>query len=530
MKELRCFIIVLLIALCSVAEGRDVIVLYENDVHCAVDGYAAIAELKREFGKENDVIVVSSGDFMQGGTVGANSEGGDIIEIMNSVGYDVVTLGNHEFDYGMDVMRQRMGELTAEVVSCNLKYENRRVFAGYTIINRGERRVAFVGVCTPASIQSSTPSHFMDEEGRFVYDFCADDIVEEVQSAVDEAREMGADYVIVLSHLGEEPDEKGVTSEYIIGRTKGIDLLADGHSHSTVERKLIENKEGKDVVLTQTGTKFENIGVITIHGNGTIENNLIKTETVRIGKTPTSDLIATIQKNIQKQFGQRVGRTCVRLGIYDENNVRLVRSGECNMGDFAADAIRMVTGAEIGFVNGGGLRVDLGIGRIRYQDLQEVSPFGGKIMKARASGTKILDILEGAVSFLPEESGTFLQVSGLRFKVNASIKSPAVFDKDGFIIGYEGERRVSDVYVLKEGKWVSLDAERDYVIAASDYCLIEKGCKNIFGGCVVGKDSPAMKMTDVMAQYIKKFLKGKVGKQYRGKDNRIIIIQNVTGK
>ena len=523
MSVLRYSITVSFILLCLTMAGRDIVVLYDNDVHCAVDGYAAMAELKKQYSEENDVIVVSSGDYLQGGIIGASSKGSDIIRIMNSVGYDAVTLGNHEFDYGIDVMKQRVSELKATVVSCNFKFEGGRVFSGYTIINRGGRRVAFVGVCTPTSIQSSTPANFMDEGGRFVYDFSWNDIVWEVQDAVDKARGEGADYVIVLSHLGEEPDERGVTSEYVISKTTGIDMLADGHSHSTIERKMVRDKNGKEVILTQTGTKFGNIGLLVIHDNGKLENRLIRTETVEKNNDATARVIDEIRKNVNAKYGQRVGRTSVKLRIYDDNGERLVRSQECNMGDLATDAVRMLTGAEMAFMNGGSLRVDLDEGRIRYQDLHEVEPFGCKILMTRVTGEKILDILEGSVAFLPEESGTFLQVSGIRFKVNASIKSPAIFSSDGFITGYEGERRVSDVYVMQDGKWVKLEKGREYVIATTDYCLIKKGCHNIFAGCMVEKGSEGVLMTDIMAQYIKKNLRGKVGRQYRKQDNRIII-------
>ena len=252
--------------------AQDVIVLYENDVHCGVDGYGNFAALKDEMKASHKyVTLVSSGDFVQGGSLGASSHGRNIINIMNEVGYDFVTLGNHEFDYGIPRQQELMEALNAECLCCNFKdlRTGEQLYAPYRIVNYGDFDVAFLGMSTPYTINSSTPSYFKDEKGNFIYSFCIENFYDVVQNAVNSAREEGAEYVVVLSHLGDESEgEGGVNSPSMIENTYGIDVVLDGHSHSVIPGTVLKNKKGKDVILTSTGTKFQYMGVLTIRPNG----------------------------------------------------------------------------------------------------------------------------------------------------------------------------------------------------------------------------------------------------------------------
>ena len=249
----------------------DIVILYDNDAHCSIDGYAKVAELKDEMETKTDyVTLVSSGDFIQGGLAGALSKGEWIVDIMNATGYDIVTLGNHEFDFQLDQLFSLTNYLDAKVVSCNFKdlAKDKSVYAPYKIVKYGDKKVAFVGISTPESITKSTPAYFQNEEGEYVYGFCNDATGEVlyacVQKAVNQARKEGADYVVAIAHLGTEGSTEYWSSTAVVENTTGIDVMLDGHSHSTFEADIVKNEAGKKVIVSQTGTKFDNIGKLVI--------------------------------------------------------------------------------------------------------------------------------------------------------------------------------------------------------------------------------------------------------------------------
>ena len=249
--------------------GKEIAVLFTNDVHCAVDknlGYQSVALAKETLEAQGkDVLLVDVGDAVQGDAIGTLSKGEYIIKIMNELGYDVATIGNHEFDYGMDQFKKLNRLADFPYVSANFMDKNgETVLDAYSMQNVHGVKIAFVGVTTPKTITSSTPAYFQNEKGEWIFSFCQDETGElvytAVQSAVDAARKEGADYVIALAHLGIEKDCEPWTSSDVINNTTGIDVMLDGHSHSVIEKELVKNKDGKEVILSSTGTKLENIG------------------------------------------------------------------------------------------------------------------------------------------------------------------------------------------------------------------------------------------------------------------------------
>lgn len=231
------------------AEG-DIVVLYTNDVHCAVAedeesqvlGYAKVAALKKELEEAgSEVVLVDVGDAIQGEAIGTLSSGEYIVEIMEKVGYDIAIPGNHEFDYGMEQFLKLAEEADYDYISANFTdlTANEPVFDAYEIEEIDGVKVAFVGVCTPKTITSSTPVYFQNDNGEYIYGFQQDETGEAlygcVQSAVDEARAEGAQYVVALTHLGIEAECSPWMSTELIGNTNGIDVVLDGHSHSTIE-------------------------------------------------------------------------------------------------------------------------------------------------------------------------------------------------------------------------------------------------------------------------------------------------------
>ena len=506
---------------------EDVIILYENDVHCAVDGYANFAALKDEMKAAHKyVTVVSNGDFVQGGSLGASSHGRNIINIMNEVGYDYVTLGNHEFDYGIPRQMELMEALNAECLCCNFKdlRTGKQLYDSYHIVNYGGFDVAFVGMSTPYTINSSTPTYFKDENGNFVYSFCIDNFYELVQDAVNSARKEGADFVVVLSHLGDEDEgEGGINSPSMIENTYGIDVVLDGHSHSVILDSIVKNKNGENVTLTSTGTKFQYMGVLSINPNGTFKTDLIPTESYTKKNPTVLKVTEEIKEGYKKVAEQVIFTSDVKLAAYDDQKNRIVRNQETNIGNFCADAYRTVFNTDIAFLGGGSIRADLPKGDVTFNDLYTMFPFENGTCKGELTGELLLDILEHSVSIAPGEFGGFQQVSGLRFEYDSSIPSPVVYDADHSFAGVDGERRVKKVEILNNetGKYEPLVPEKTYTFAASSYIAIDHGdgfammnrCTNIQDAGVLD--------TDIIQSFLENYKNNHVGTEYEGTEGRI---------
>lgn len=275
---------------CGAARQKqeDIVVLYTNDVHCAVDeniGYAGLAAYKKRMEEKTPYVTLADcGDAIQGGAIGLVSKGEYPKLLMNHVGYDLAVLGNHEFDYGMERLSVLLGESETEYLGCNIRYsgEGENALASvkpYHIESYGDTDVAFIGVCTPENITDSTPTHFMDESGAFVYDFYGgtdgEAFYRQVQETVDECRGKEADYIIVLAHLGVSEDSAPFCSIDLIEHTEGIDAVLDGHSHSVIPCQVIKDKSGREVLLSSTGTKLAYIGQLTITPTGNMTTGLI---------------------------------------------------------------------------------------------------------------------------------------------------------------------------------------------------------------------------------------------------------------
>ncbi|MDO4804734.1 MAG: bifunctional UDP-sugar hydrolase/5'-nucleotidase [Lachnospiraceae bacterium] len=458
----------------------DIIILYTNDVHCAIDdniGYAGLVAYRKSLEDEGyEVITVDAGDHIQGGTYGSLSKGELIVNLMGKAGYDVATLGNHEFDYGMDKLFELTDMASYSYVSCNFidLETGSTVYDPYVILEKGGKKFAFIGVSTPESFATSTPTYFQDEEGNYIYDFCQDSdgtkLKETVQASVDKAREEGADYVLLLTHLGVSEGSSPYCSTDLISGISGVDAVIDGHSHSIVEMEKVKDKEGKEVLLTQTGTKLANIGKLTVSESGEMKSELISDYE---DKDPEmSQYIEDEEAPYDEILSQVIGHTDYELCISDENGNRIVRNTETNLGDFAADAVRYVTNAEIGFQNSGSVRVDIPAGDITVNDFLNVSPFAGQIICVKVTGQEIADALEFVVRKEPEESGGFLQVSGLSFTINMDKTADITVDENGMLLGInDGERRVENIMVGDE----PLDLERTYTVGGSDYFITEGG-------------------------------------------------------
>lgn len=512
-------------------DADDIVILFESDVHCATEGYTKLAALKSEAQTESDYVsVVSCGDFIQGGALGAVSEGEYIIDIMNAVGYDVVAIGNHEFDYTIPRLKELTDMLTAKTVSCNFvtTADGATVYDPYTIISYGDTDVAFIGITTPESISKSTPVYFTDDTGNYIYDFCADTLYDTVQQSIDAALADGADYIVALSHLGTEYVTEEWTAQEVAAHTSGIDVMLDGHSHSVIESDTVTDSNGDDVLISSVGTKFAYIGELTIDSDGTLSTELIDTASYEGEDETVSQVVSNIETEYAATGDRVVGTSNVTLTTLDADGNRAVRNAETNIGDFCADAYRAEYDADIGIMNGGGIRADIGAGDVTYNDILGMIPFGNLTCAIEVSGQSVLDMLEHSVKGCPEETGGFLQVSGIRFNVNTSIESTVTLDENDLFTGITGERRVSNVEVLNKetGEYEPLDPNASYTIASIEYLLTESGSGyTMFDDAVVVRDGVID--TQTVEDYIEE-LGGTIGAEYAEPQGRINILEYVS--
>lgn len=530
-KRLLSCIVCICMVLCSLnaatfaKDSETIVILYENDVHCAVEGYSKLAAMKNELKSEYEYVgVVSSGDFVQGGTLGAVSKGEYIVELMNLVGYDAIAPGNHEFDYTISRLTELYELSETKYISCNFAKigEEKTYFEPYTIVSYGDVDIAYIGIITPETITSARPSQFRNENGEIIYTFNESRLYELVQESIDEATEAGADYVIALSHIGY--DESGELNDVtdVIENTDGLDVVLDAHSHSVIEEKIVKDKSGDDVLLSSTGTGFENIGKLTI-ANGEFDTELVKTETYTKTDADVDAYIAEINESYAELGNRKIGESKVELITHNEEGTRLVRTAETNLGNLCSDALFFVTNADVSYVNGGGLRAPIKSGDMTFNDIYSVFPFNNRIVTAEITGQVLLDMLEMSMISYPQEDGAFPHMSGITFSVNKSIPSSIKVDENGFFTKVDGDYRVYDVKVLdkESGNYKALELDKKYILAAADYYILNFGSgMSMFKDAKV-VESEGMLDVEVLERYITDNLNGVIGEEYKDVVNRI---------
>ena len=484
---------------CWLGDKSDVTILYTNDVHTYIDKqspkltYAAIADLKQSYQNAGkDVLLVDAGDHVQGTAYGSMDEGASIIKLMNAAGYDVATPGNHEFDYGMDRAKAIMKEADFPYLSCNWVdlRTGLRVLPSVKVFVRGGRRIAFVGVTTPETFTKSTPAYFMDKAQRkYIYDIQGGEdgkkLYDAVQKAIDKAKVL-ADVVIGLGHLGVDPSSSPWTSEEVIAHTSGFDAFIDGHSHTVMENKQVQDASGKAVTLTQTGSYFANVGEMTIAADGTITTKLIPThEGMDAG-------IAAMQTSwvntVDDMLGEKIAVGDSDFYVSDPaTGKRRIRSAETNLGDFVADGIYAYFNeveklhCDLAIMNGGGIRADVPAGDWTFKTCKQVSPFGNVACLMSVTGKQIQDALEFAARFAGaegKENGGFLQVAGATYEIHTDIPNTVqTDDKNVWIGSATGTPRVQNVkiYDRANGTYVPLDENKTYALAGMNYTLRNLG-------------------------------------------------------
>ena len=508
-------------AVISAAPADEIVILHTNDVHCSYEAYDKVAALA----KDADILV-DAGDAIQGGVIGTLSKGEYIVDIMNEIGYDAAVPGNHEFDYDMDQFL-KLAKEKAEYPYLSANFVDKTgkpVFDDYKLFDVDGKKVAFVGLTTPETFTKSTPTYFQDGNGNYIYGFCeggnGQELYAAAQKAIDAAEAAGADYVIGLGHLGIDGESSPWTSKEVIANTTGFDAFIDGHSHSTFA-ETVKDKAGNDVAFAQTGTKLANVGKITIKADGTITCENIDLANVT-ADADTTAYIAGVTEKFDALQNTVVAKTEVELTINGADGKRAVRSAETNLGDLCADAYRVMLGADVAFVNGGGVRANLAAGDITYGDIVNVHPFGNEACLVKVTGQQIKDALELGASAYPGESGGFLQVSGLTYTIDSTIPSSVVRDEKNMFVKVDGAYRVSDIQVGGQ----PLDVNKTYTLASHNYMLKSQGD----GYAMFGTDNVeiikdcVMIDNQVLINYIVEELNGTVGQEYAAPAGRITIV------
>ena len=496
---------------CQVNNEKSIVILYENDVHCGIDGYTKIAGLRDAIDKQDTAYVgtVCVGDFLQGNTTGAISKGQYIADILRYMDYHAMTLGNHEFDYGVPRMRQLLEQVGTPVTCANFfeAGEPESVYAPYVIHQYGNKKIAFVGACTPETMILEGYS-FYDTNGILLYDLKPKTFYELIQQAVDKARSEGADYVVLLSHVGETPQSMEFSSHRLVNNTRGIDVVLDGHTHSIIEGVKVKNLDGKEITVTQTGTQFANVGKLVITPDGQFITQLIKSEDIPYENTKITTITDSIRQIVKAVTSEMVAHSNYTLVVSDENDQFIVRGQETNAGDLVADAYRYALKADIGFENGGGIRNDIQAGDITYGDIIGMLPYDNTLRRISVTAEQLKTMLTRCTALVPVLDGNFPQCSGLRFTIHSK------------------SHTVSDIEILQDdGSYAPINMYRTYSVALTDYNHEGGGFFDCFKKCPVLQES-SLRYYEALSDYLKKTLGGSTGKVYKQPQGRIKIIED----
>jgi 5'-nucleotidase/UDP-sugar diphosphatase len=551
MKRILAWILALTLALglavtgfAEAPKGR-LVILHTNDVHGRavadpagkVLGYAAIAQYKKDLEAAGDsVLLLDAGDASQGTPLVNLSMGKTAIEFMNAAGYDAITPGNHEFDWGLDNARQLAGLADFPMLSANIinHLEGDLTFVAHKIFDMPNgMKVGVFGLTTPETMTKAHP-----DKVRGIDFLQGEALYEVARKQVEELKAAGADIVVLLSHLGMDEESAPNRSQDVLENATGIDLVIDGHSHTLLEK----GKKVGDTLVVSTGYNGQNLGVVVYDGEkftASLFAGLGKSAVVEVEGVPYSallsakldpevaELVNSTNRAVKEELSKVFAKTEVFLnGERDPGN----RTEETNLGDFAADAIlwaaRQALGDQVAaaITNGGGIRASIQVGDITMNDMKTVFPFGNEVSVLEVKGSELLEALEAATSTTPKALGAFPQVSGIVFSIDTTVP-------------YEnGEQYPDSTYYApaKPGSRVKIesvggqpfDPEALYIIATNDFTAAGGDTyyafryPNATSGYKTG-----VALEDALVNYVTTVLGGVVGQDYANPQGRITVIK-----
>ena len=514
-------------------DGKTVI-LHTNDVHGSIELYAKVAAMKGDYEAQGaQVILADAGDYSQGTVYVSVNKGKDAVTMMNAAGYDVATIGNHEFDYGYAQLKSNLDSAVFKVVCANVLQDGSPVFDAYTMINKGGVQVAFVGLETPEAQTKANPA--LIQGLTFL---AGDEMYAAVQTQVDAARTAGADIVIVLTHLGVDSSSEPNTSYDLYEKVTGIDFIIDGHSHTV----MTKGPEGEPI--QSTGTALNNIGVITIdNATKKIESNElipiwhteeVDGENVTVYDYTKSDatvanaakaIIAPIDADYDKKFAE---------SAVDLNGAKAPgnRTEETNLGDLITDAMMWAIKTKapgvdmnnaVAITNGGGIRAAIAKGDITKKDVNTVLPFGNTLAVVYVKGSELLEALEVSTYCTPKSLGGFPQFAGMEVELNTACEYDA---NDTTYPGstYFGPKSINRI-TIKTVNGKAFDKDATYAVITNDFLAAGGDTYYAFAAAQTQFDT-GLPLDEILMEYITVELNGVVTDKYAAPQGRLTIVNN----
>ena len=495
------------------------VILHTNDVHGAIAGYAYIAQLKADYeAKGAEVILVDAGDYSQGEVYVSDTKGLDAVEMMNATGYNVVSLGNHEFDYGFAQLKDNMSKAKFKVLCADVfNADGTPIFdANYTYTTKSGVKIGFFGMETPETQTKANPALIKG------LTFATDDAF--TKAAADQVKALkDDDIVICVSHLGVDAESKPYRSTDLYAAVKGIDFIIDAHSHTV----MMKGENGEPI--QSTGTKFANIGVIVIDdASKKIESNSlyeIKEDTAK-----DATVAAAAQKiidRIDKEYGAVFAKSKVELNGAKAPNGN--RDSETNNGDLITDAMlwKVMQNKEgltvdadhvVAITNGGGIRDYIKVGDVTKKDIKTVLPFGNTVAVIYVTGAELLEALEASTYSLPV--GGFPQVCGISYTISTAVAYDANAETYPSST-YYGPKTINRVSINSiNGKEFKVDDT--YAVVTNNF-VADGGDTYYAFAAATSKFDTGMTLDVAVMDYITKELKGVIGEQNAAPQGRILM-------
>ena len=510
-------------------EGTKLVILHTNDMHGYMQasdtclGIVAVAQLKKDYQQQGyDVLLMDAGDYLQGSSFASFTQGESVVEVMNAAGYDVAALGNHEFDYGSDVLEKRISEMNFPAVAANITVDA----TGEPFIQQNAvftlsdgTKVGVFGLDTPSTATTSVPKNTAGltfAQGEELY--------AAAQAQIDELKGQDCSIIVCVGHLGEEASNEGNNAANVVANTSGLTVMIDGHDH-LVENQTVKDKEGNDVLIAETGYYLKNIGVLT-YENGQFTDSLVEVGTYTGSDPELEKMVAEETAEIEATMQEVVAVTDFELyGEAAPGN----RTQETTMGDLASDAMYWQVTQAAGsapdavVLNGGAIRASIKAGEIKLLDIHNVFPFNNQLCTVEVTGAQLLEALEAATQSSPDPMGAFPQVYGIKYTLDTTVP----YEKGELYPGttYYAPAAPGTRITIHEVAGKDFDPEATYTIATNEfvatggdtyYCFAEAGATTMV---YVGYLD-----YEALLNYMKTELEGTIPEIYEEVQGRITVV------
>ena len=510
-------------------EGTKLVILHTNDMHGYMQasdtclGIGAVAQLKKDYQQQGyDVLLMDAGDYLQGSSFANFTQGESVVEVMNAAGYDVAALGNHEFDYGSDVLEKRIAEMNFPAVAANITVDA----TGEPFIQQNAvftlsdgTKVGVFGLDTPSTATTSAPKNTAGltfAQGEELY--------AAAQAQIDELKGQDCSIIVCVGHLGEEASNEGNNAANVVANTSGLTVMIDGHDH-LVENQTVKDKEGNDVLIAETGYYLKNIGVLT-YENGQFTDSLVEVGTYTGSDPELEKMVAEETAEIEATMQEVVAVTDFELyGEAAPGN----RTQETTMGDLASDAMYWQVTQAAGsapdavVLNGGAIRASIKAGEIKLLDIHNVFPFNNQLCTVEVTGAQLLEALEAATQSSPDPMGAFPQVYGIKYTLDTTVP----YEKGELYPGttYYAPAAPGTRITIHEVAGKDFDPEATYTIATNEfvatggdtyYCFAEAGATTMV---YVGYLD-----YEALLNYMKTELEGTIPEIYEEVQGRITVV------